>query len=45
MAAAFGKNATCIVESDGHGQCLIEGVPLGGALQSLALAKIAMSWR
>jgi hypothetical protein len=45
MAAAFGKNATCIVEPDGHGQCLIEGVPLGDALRSPALASIAMSWR
>jgi hypothetical protein len=41
MAAAFGKNATCTVDSDGRGDCMIEGQTLVMALQGPELAKAA----
>ena len=33
MAAAFGKNATCAIDSQGRGDCMIEGQTLAMAVQ------------
>jgi hypothetical protein len=43
MAAAFGKNATCVVGPNGAADCAIEGKPLAEALGQAGLLKAA--WR
>jgi hypothetical protein len=45
MAAAFGKNATCVVDADGHGACVVEGRPLAETLHSPEIVKAAYDWR
>ena len=45
MAAAFGKNATCAVDSHGRGDCTIEGQTLAMAVQRPEILKAAFSWR
>jgi hypothetical protein len=45
MAAAFGKNATCAIDSHGRGDCTIEGQALAMEVQRLDLVKAAFSWR
>lgn len=45
MAAAFGKNATCIVTSEGYGACLIEATPLTAELERPETIQAAASWR
>jgi hypothetical protein len=45
MAAAFGKNATCAIESHGRGDCMVEGQTLVMALQDPELVEAAFSWR
>jgi hypothetical protein len=45
MAAAFGKNATCTVDSAGKGRCVIEGTSLDEELRSPVILKAAASWR
>jgi hypothetical protein len=45
MAAAFGNNATCAIDSHGRGDCTIEGQTLAMAVRSPELVKAAFSWR
>ena len=45
MAAAFGKNATCAVDADGRGACVVEGKPLTELLHSPEIVKTAYDWR
>jgi hypothetical protein len=45
MAAAFGKNATCAIDADGRGVCVVEGQPLAEALQSPGIVKATYDWR
>ena len=45
MAAAFGKNATCTVDSEGKGRCVIEGISLDEELRSPVILTAAASWR
>jgi hypothetical protein len=45
MAAAFGKNATCSLDSDGRGRCLIEGEALDDKLRSAEVRQAAPFWR
>jgi hypothetical protein len=45
MAAAFGKNAICLVGVDGAADCVIEGSPLASVLGQTALLKAALAWR
>jgi len=45
MAAAFGKNATCAIDADGRGACIVEGQPLAEALHSPGIVKAAYDWR
>jgi hypothetical protein len=45
MAAAFGKNATCLFGADGQAECVIEGQPLAEVLGQPALTKAAFAWR
>jgi hypothetical protein len=45
MAAAFGKNAACAVDSHGRGDCTIEGQSLAMAVQRPEIVKAAFSWR
>lgn len=45
MAAAFAKNAACLIRRDGTGRCLIEGVGLPIALDRPEVIKTAASWR
>jgi len=45
MAAAFGKNATCAVNADGRGVCVVEGKPLAELLHSPEIVKAAYDWR
>ena len=45
MAAAFGKNAVCVVGSDGRALCVVEGAPLSQLLQQPELQKASLAWR
>jgi hypothetical protein len=45
MAAAFGKNATCVVGADGRGDCVVEGQRLATVLQGPEIVKAAYAWR
>jgi hypothetical protein len=45
MAAAFGKNATCVVDARGRGSCVIEGQSLAAALHQPELVETAADWR
>ena len=45
MAAAFGKNATCVVDRDGRGDCAVEGKPLAAALRQPEMVDAAYAWR
>jgi hypothetical protein len=43
MAAAFGKNATCVVGADRLGDCVVEGKPLATALSQPQI--VDADWR
>lgn len=45
MAAAFGKNATCVINSTGEGECVIEGEPLASILRKPEIAQSSGVWR
>ncbi len=45
MAAAFGKNATCVVDAQGRGSCVIEGQSLAATLRPPETADAAKGWR
>jgi len=45
MAAAFGRNATCLIGPDGSGECAIEGVSLAAELRQPELIRAAATWR
>jgi hypothetical protein len=45
MAAAFGKNATCAVAADGHGDCRVEATPLAAEVRQPAMLIAASAWR
>jgi hypothetical protein len=45
MAATFGKNATCVVAADGHGDCRVEAAPLADAVRQPAMLIAASAWR
>jgi hypothetical protein len=45
MAAAFGKNATCTVDADGRGACVVEGKPLTELLHSPEIVRATYNWR
>lgn len=45
MAAAFGKDASCVVDRHGVATCDIEDRPLAVVLQSPATGQAAASWR
>jgi hypothetical protein len=45
MAAAFGKNATCTIDPQGRGACVIEGQSLAGALHQPEIVNAAFGWR
>ncbi len=45
MAAAFGKNATCVVDAQGRGSCVIEGQSLAAALHQPEMVDAALDWR
>ena len=45
MAAAFGKNATCAVDANGRGACVVEGKPLAELLHSPEIVNTAYDWR
>jgi hypothetical protein len=45
MAAAFGKNATCVIDAQGRGACVIEGHALAEAVQSPEIVKASYAWR
>jgi hypothetical protein len=44
MAAAFGKNATCVVGRNGEGSCVVEGAALAQTLQRPEIVKAATDW-
>ena len=45
MAAAFGKNATCVVDAKGRGSCVIEGQSLAASLHRPEIVDAAFGWR
>jgi hypothetical protein len=45
MAAAFGKNATCVVDAQGRGSCVIEGQSLAATLHQPEMVDAAVDWR
>jgi hypothetical protein len=45
MAAAFGKNATCFVDAQGRGSCVIEGQSLAATLHQPEMVDAAFGWR
>ena len=45
MAAAFGKNATCVMDFEGQGDCLVEGKPLTDELRRPEIVKASAAWR
>lgn len=45
MAAAFGQNATCRIQTDGRGDCTVEGEPLAARLSRKDVLRTAVSWR
>jgi hypothetical protein len=45
MAAAFGKNAICVLDAQGRGSCLIEGQSLAAALHQPEMVDAAVDWR
>jgi hypothetical protein len=45
MAAAFGKNATCVVDAEGRGSCVIEGQSLAATLHQPEIVDAAFGWR
>jgi hypothetical protein len=45
MAAAFGKNAICVVGNDGRGVCDIEGQPLDVELRRPETIEASLLWR
>ena len=44
-AAAFAKNATCVIGADGLGVCDIEGQKLADLLQHPSIVQAALDWR
>jgi hypothetical protein len=45
MAAAFAKNATCVIDADGRGVCDIEGEKLADLVQQPGIVQASMEWR
>lgn len=45
MAAAFGKDAVCVIDAEGRGRCLIEGAMLADRLRDPEVVKTAAHWR
>jgi hypothetical protein len=45
MAAAFGKNADCLVDKSGTASCTIEGQSLEATLGSPEIVKASLAWR
>jgi hypothetical protein len=45
MAAAFAKNATCVIDADGRGVCDIEGEKLAELVQQPAVIQASLAWR
>jgi hypothetical protein len=45
MAAAFGKDASCVIDGHGAALCDIEGRPLAVDLQSPATMEASAAWR
>jgi hypothetical protein len=45
MAAAFGKNATCVVGADLRADCRIEGKRLVDQVRRRAVLRAAVAWR
>jgi hypothetical protein len=45
MAAAYGKNATCVFKPGGEAECTIEGEPLTAVLRRPEVAQTAAAWR
>ncbi|HEY3888714.1 MAG TPA: hypothetical protein VGL73_09070 [Caulobacteraceae bacterium] len=45
MAAAFGKNATCSIDAQGRGSCIIEGQSLAATLHQPEIVDAAVGWR
>ena len=45
MAAAFGKNATCVVGADLRATCNVEGKRLTDQLHRPAILRAALAWR
>jgi hypothetical protein len=45
MAAAFGKNATCVVTADGRGDCRVEAAPLADQVRQPSMLIAASAWR
>ena len=45
MATAFGKNATCLVDAQGRGSCVIEGQSLADSLHQPEMVDAAFGWR
>ena len=45
MAAAFGKNATCVVGADLKASCVVEGKRLVDQLHRPAILRAASGWR
>ena len=45
MAAAFAKNATCIIGASGVGDCLIDGKSLAEELERVEILPTCAPWR
>jgi hypothetical protein len=45
MAAAFGKNATCVVGADLKATCIVEGKRLIDQLHRPAILRASIAWR
>jgi hypothetical protein len=45
MAAAFGKNATCVIDAQGRGDCVVEGEKLAEVLQRPEIVRASLEWR
>ena len=45
MAAAFGKNATCVIGRNGEAECAVEGQSLASTLQQPQVIRAATEWR
>lgn len=45
MAAAFGKNATCVIDAKGRADCVVEGEKLAEVLQRPEIVRASLDWR